>query len=111
MTHPNFTITVLLHVWEADCSLSFLLKGAETLRFLHFTMLNAKKQANSHPNLSGEWGAAEGMRIKKGRGGGVNSSHIYCRGNCLADHSTVTLQLILFVSYYLSSSKFVKLSL
>lgn len=28
-------------------------------------MLNANKQANSHPNLSGEWRAAEGMRIKR----------------------------------------------
>lgn len=73
MTHPNFTVTVLLRVWsvcawcvwEADCSLSFLLKGAETRRFLHFIMLNAIKQANSHPNFSGEWRTAEGMRTKR----------------------------------------------
>lgn len=42
----------------------------------------------------------------------VNSSScIDCEGNGLAGHSAVTLQLIPFVSYYLSSAKFVKLRL
>lgn len=40
----------------------------------------------------------------------VNSSScIECWGNGSAAHSAMTLQLILFVSYYLSSAKFVKL--
>lgn len=60
----------------------------------------------------------KGLRICGGRGEvlmtGVSansSSCIDCEGNCLAGHSTMTLQLILFVSYYLSSAKFVKLKL